>query len=284
VAVKSFKPLTPARRFLTVASFADITKTKPEKRLTKTKKKTGGRNCYGRITARAIGGGHKQKIRNVDFRRRKHGVEATVEAIEYDPIRSARLALVKYADGEKRYIIAPEGLEVGAKVSSGPGSPKQVGCALPLSEIPVSSSIHSLELVPGGGGQIVRTAGSQATLMSFDSGYAQVKLPSGEIRRFHGKCQATIGAVGNSQHENVILGKAGRARHLGRRPLTRGVSRNPVDHPNGGGQGQSKSGGGRQHLVSPWGLLAKGYKTRNKHKTSNRFILVRRDGRPMKRK
>ncbi len=284
MAVKSFKPLTPARRFLTVASFDDITKTKPEKRLTKTKKKTGGRNCYGRITARAIGGGHKQKIRNVDFRRRRYGVEATVEAIEYDPIRSARLALVKYTDGEKRYIICPEGLEVGAKVSSGSGAPKQVGCALPLSEIPVSSSIHGLELVPGGGGQIVRTAGSHATLMSFDSGYAQVKLPSGEIRRFHGNCQATIGAVGNSQHENVILGKAGRARHLGRRPLTRGVSRNPVDHPNGGGQGQSKSGGGRQHLVSPWGLLAKGYKTRHKHKTSNRFILVRRDGRPMKRK
>ena len=284
MAVKSFKPLTPARRFLTVASFADITKTKPEKRLTKTKKKTGGRNCYGRITARAIGGGHKQKIRSVDFRRRRHGVEATVDAIEYDPIRSARLALVKYSDGEKRYIIAPEGLEVGAKISSGPGSPKQVGCALPLSEIPVSSSIHGLELVPGGGAQIVRTAGSHATLMSFDAGYAQVKLPSGEIRRFHGNCQATIGAVGNSQHENVILGKAGRNRHLGRRPLTRGVSRNPVDHPNGGGQGQSKSGGGRQHLVSPWGLLAKGYKTRHKHKTSNRFILVRRDGRPMKRK
>ena len=284
MAVKSFKPLTPGRRFLTVASFADITKTKPEKRLTKTKKKTGGRNCYGRITARAIGGGHKQKIRNVDFRRRKHGVEATVDAIEYDPIRSARLALVKYADGEKRYIIAPEGLNVGDKIASGPGAPKQVGCALPLSEIPVSSSIHGLELVPGGGGQIVRTAGSQATLMSFDGGYAQIKLPSGEIRRFHGKCQATIGAVGNSQHEYVVLGKAGRNRHLGRRPLTRGVSRNPVDHPNGGGQGQSKSGGGRQHLVSPWGLLAKGYKTRNKHKTSNRFILVRRDGRPMKRK
>ena len=284
MAVKSFKPLTPARRFLTVASFSDITKKKPEKRLTKTKKKTGGRNCYGRITARAIGGGHKQKIRSVDFRRRKHGVEATVDAIEYDPIRSARLALLKYADGEKRYMIAPEGLKVGDKVMSGPGAPKRVGCALPLEEIPVSSSIHNLELVPGGGGQIVRTAGSMAILMSFDSGYAQVKLPSGEIRRFHGKCQATIGAVGNSQHENVLLGKAGRARHLGRRPLTRGVSRNPVDHPNGGGQGQSKSGGGRQHLVSPWGLLAKGYKTRNKHKTSNRFILVRRDGRPMKRK
>jgi len=276
--------LTPARRFLTVASFTDITKKKPEKRLTVTKKKTGGRNCYGRITARAIGGGHKQKIRNVDFRRRKHGVEATVIAIEYDPIRSARLALVRYTDGEKRYIIAPEGLKVDDKVMSGSGAPKQVGCAMPLSAIPVSSSIHGVELVPGGGGQMVRTAGSAATLMSFDAGYAQVKLPSGEIRRFHGKCQATIGAVGNSQHENVMLGKAGRARHKGRRPLTRGVSRNPVDHPNGGGQGQSKSGGGRQHLVSPWGLLAKGYKTRHKHKTSNRFILVRRDGRPMKRK
>lgn len=284
MAVKSFRPLTPGRRFLTVASFSDITKTKPEKRLTITKKKSGGRNCYGRITARAIGGGHKQKIRNIDFRRRRHGVEATVDAIEYDPIRSARIALVKYADGEKRYIIAPEGIKVGAKIMSGPGAPKLVGCALPLEEIPVSSSIHGLELVPGGGAQIVRTAGSAAVLMSFDAGYAQIKLPSGEIRRFHGKCQATIGAVGNSQHEYVVLGKAGRARNMGRRPLTRGVSRNPVDHPNGGGQGQSKGGGGRQHLVSPWGLLAKGYRTRNKHKTSNRFILVRRDGRPMKRK
>lgn len=284
MAVKSFKPLTPARRFFTVESFAGITKKKPEKRLTTTRKKTGGRNCYGRITARAIGGGHKQKIRNVDFRRQKHGIEATVIAIEYDPIRSARLALVQYVDGEKQYIIAPEGVKLEDKVMSGAGAPKKVGCAMPLSEIPVSSSIHSIELIPGKGGQVVRSAGAFATLMSFDSGYAQVKLPSGEIRKFHGKCQATIGAVGNSQHENVMLGKAGRARHLGRRPLTRGVSRNPVDHPNGGGQGQSKSGGGRQHLVSPWGLLAKGYKTRNQHKTSNRFILVRRDGRPMKRK
>ncbi len=284
MAVKSFRPLTPGRRFFTVASFKDITKRKPEKRLTVTRKKTGGRNCYGRITARAIGGGHKQKIRTVDFRRRKHGVEAVVIAIEYDPIRSARLALLRYEDGEKRYIVAPDGLGVDDRVMSGPGAPKRVGCALPLAEIPVSSSIHGIELMPGKGGQLVRSAGTSATLMSYDSGYAQIKLPSGEIRRFHGSCQATIGAVGNSQHENVMLGKAGRARHRGRRPLTRGVSRNPVDHPNGGGQGQSKSGGGRQHLVSPWGLLAKGYKTRDKHKISNRWILVRRDGRTMKRK
>ncbi len=284
MAVKTHKPLTPARRFLTVASFADLSRKKPEKRLVRTRKRTGGRNCYGRITARAIGGGHKQKVRTVDFRRRRHGIEAEVAAIEYDPVRSARLALLVYEDGERSYIVAPEGLGPGDRVSSGPGAPRRVGCALPLGEIPVSSSIHAIELAPGRGGQVVRSAGSSATLMSCDAGYAQVRLPSGEIRRFHAKCQATIGQVGNAQHENVKLGKAGRARHKGRRPLTRGVSRNPVDHPNGGGQGQSKSGGGRQHLVSPWGLLAKGYRTRSKHKSSNRFILVRRDGRTMKRK
>ena len=283
MAVKTHKPLTPARRFLTVASFEELTRKKPEKSLIRPRKKTGGRNCHGRITARAIGGGHKQRIRTVDFRRGRHGVEAEVVAIEYDPIRSARLALLRYEDGEKRYIIAPEGLKVSHKVMSGPDAPRRTGCALPLSLIPISSSIHAIELIPGKGGQIVRSAGTSATLMAYDSGYAQVKLPSGEIRRIHGKCQATIGVVGNSQHENVMLGKAGRARHKGRRPLTRGVSRNPVDHPNGGGQGQSKSGGGRQHLVSPWGLLAKGYRTRAKHKNSNRFILVRRDGRTMKR-
>lgn len=284
MAVKSFRPLTPGRRFQTVADFSNLTKKKPEKKLTKIKKKTGGRNCYGRITARAIGGGHKQKIRTVDFRRNKNGIEAEVIALEYDPMRSARLALLQYSDGEKRYIVAPVGLEVGAKVQSGPDAPAEVGNAMPLSSIPVGSSIHSIELTPGRGGQIARTAGSFATLMSRDGEYAQIKMPSGEIRRIHCKCKATIGQVGNTEHENIIIGTAGRNRHRGRRPLTRGVSRNPVDHPNGGGNGQSKSGGGRQHLVSPWGLLAKGYKTRHKHKTSNKFILVRRDGRPNKLK
>jgi large subunit ribosomal protein L2 len=284
VAVKTFRPLTPSTRYITVADFSDITKVRPEKSLVYTRKKTGGRNNYGRVTARAIGGGHKQKVRNVDFRRNKIGAEAKVIAIEYDPIRSARLALVEYGDKEKRYILCPDGLAVGAAVMSGPTAAPSVGNALPLANIPVGLPIHNIELVPGRGGQMVRSAGSSATLMSRDSGYAQVRLPSGEIRRINETCMATIGAVGNAQHENVVLGKAGRSRHRGKRPMSRGMVRNPVDHPNGGGQGKSKGGGGRQHLTSPWGLLAKGYRTRNKSKISNRFILVRRDGRTMKLK
>jgi len=282
--VKTFRPLTPSTRYITIASNADITKTRPEKSLVTTRKKTGGRNCYGRVTARGIGGGHKQKIRQVDFRRDKHGVAATVLAIEYDPIRTARLALLEYKDGEKRYIVAPNGIEVGATLMSGPNAAPEVGNSLPLRAIPVGLSIHNLELTPGRGGQMVRSAGGAATLMSRDEGYAQVRLPSGEIRRFHENCYATIGQVGNLQHENVVLGKAGRSRHRGIRPINRGVSRNPVDHPNGGGAGKSKSGGGWQQLTSPWGLLAKGYRTRNKRKLSSRFIVVRRDGRPMKQK
>lgn len=284
MAIKTFRPLTPSLRWITVADYSDITKDEPEKRLVEPRKKTGGRNCYGRITTRGIGGGHKQKIRLVDFRRDKHGVEATVEAIEYDPTRSARLALLKYADGEKRYILAPLGLQVGAKVMSGPDAPPEVGNALPLRCIPVGMPIHAIELRPGGGAQMVRAAGAAATLMSRAEGYAQIRLPSGEIRKVHENCYATIGQVGNLDHINVSLGKAGRSRHRGIRPITRGVARNPVDHPNGGGAGKSKSGGGWQHLTSPWGLLAKGYRTRPKKKWSNRFILVRRDGRPMKRR
>src|SRR5438128_5380384 len=280
--VKSFRPLTPSTRYITIASFDEITKTKPEKNLVQIRKKTGGRNCYGRITSRGIGGGHKQKIRPVDCKRDKHGVAATVLAIEYDPIRTARLALLEYKDGEKRYIVAPNGIQVGARLMSGPQAAPEVGNSLPLRSIPVGLSIHNIELTPGRGGQIVRSAGGAATLMSRDEGYAQVRLPSGEIRRFHENCYATIGQVGNLQHENVVLGKAGRSRHRGIRPINRGVSRNPVDHPNGGGAGKSKSGGGWQQLTSPWGLLAKGYRTRQKKKYSNRFILVRRDGRPMK--
>ena len=284
VAVKTFRPLTPSTRYITVADFSEITKTRPEKSLVYTRKRSGGRNHYGRVTARARGGGHKQKIRTVDFRRNKLGVEGKVVAIEYDPIRSARLALVEYTDKEKRYILHPQGLTVGTKVSSGPTAPPSVGNALPLSAIPVGLPIHNVELIPGKGGQIVRSAGTSATLMSRDAEYAQVRLPSGEIRRVNLNCMATVGAVGNAQHENVVLGKAGRSRHRGMRPMSRGMVRNPVDHPNGGGQGKSKGGGGRQHLTSPWGLLAKGYRTRNKRKLSNRFILVRRDGRPMKLK
>ncbi len=282
--MKTFRPLTPSTRYITIADFSDITKTKPEKSLVTIRKKTGGRNMYGRVTARGIGGGHKQKIRNVDFKRNKHDIEATVTAIEYDPIRTARLALLEYKDGEKRYIIAPVGLKVGTKLMSGPNAAPEVGNSLPLKAIPVSLQIHNVELYPGRGGQIVRSAGGAATLMSRDEGYAQVRLPSGEIRRMHEECYATIGQVSNVEHENVVLGKAGRSRHRGIRGITRGVARNPVDHPNGGGQGKSKGGGGWQQLTSPWGLLAKGYRTRDKKKLSNRFILVRRDGVPMKRK
>jgi large subunit ribosomal protein L2 len=284
MAVKTFRPLTPSTRYITVASFEEVTKSKPEKHLVHIRKKTGGRNCYGRVTARGIGGGHKQKVRLVDFKRHKHGMEATVNAIEYDPGRSARLALLQYKDGEKRYIIAPVGLQVGAKLMSGPTAPPDVGNCLPFRIIPIGSQIHNIELNPGAGGQMVRSAGGAATLMSRDEGWAQVRLPSGEIRRINENCYATIGQVGNLDHENVILGKAGRSRHRGIRPINRGVSRNPVDHPNGGGAGKSKGGGGWQQLTSPWGLLAKGYKTRLRHKLSNRFIVVKRDGRPMKLK
>jgi large subunit ribosomal protein L2 len=280
--VKTFRPLTPSTRYIAYADYSDITKTEPEKDLVQTRKRTGGRNAYGRVTARGIGGGHKQKIRLVDFKRSKHGVEAKVTAIEYDPGRTARLALLEYTDGEKTYIIAPTGLQVGAKLLSGPTAPPEVGNSLPLRAVPVGLPIHNIELTPGRGAQMVRTAGGAATLMSRDEGYAQIRLPSGEIRRINENCYATIGQVGNSEHENAVLGKAGRSRHLGIRPINRGVSRNPVDHPNGGGAGKSKSGGGWQQLTSPWGLLAKGYRTRNKRKYSNRFILVRRDGRPMK--
>lgn len=284
MAVKTFRPLTPSTRYITIASYAEITKTRPEKRLVITRKKTGGRNCYGRLTARAIGGGHKQKIRLVDFKREKHGMEARVAAIEYDPIRTARLALLEYPDGEKRYIVAPEGIQVGAKVQSGPHAPPELGNSVPLKSVPVGLFIHNLELVPGRGAQVVRSAGGAATLMSRGDGYAHVRLPSGEVRRINENCYATIGQVGNADHEKVVLGKAGRARHRGWRPMSRGMVRNPVDHPNGGGQGKSKGGGGRQHLMSPWGKLAKGYKTRQRRKHSDRFIVVRRDGRPMKLK
>jgi large subunit ribosomal protein L2 len=282
--VKTFRPLTPSTRYISFADNSDITKSKPEKSLVEIRKKTGGRNHYGRATARGIGGGHKQKIRIVDFKRQKHGVEATVLGVEYDPIRTARLALLEYKDGTKAYMIAPAGLKDGTKVMSGPTAPPEIGNCLPLKAIPLASSIHNIEIEPGRGGQMVRSAGGAATLMSRDEGYAQVRLPSGEIRRFNVDCYATIGQIGNTEHENVVLGKAGRSRHRGIRPISRGVARNPVDHPNGGGQGKSKSGGGWQQLTSPWGLIAKGLRTRDKKKFSNRFILVRRDGRPMKHK
>lgn len=279
MAVKSFRPLTPSLRYMTVSSFEEITKKKPEKKLVKIKKKTGGRNSYGRVTARGIGGGHKQKIRIVDFKRKKAGVPAEVKAIEYDPMRSARLALLEYADGEKRYIIAPNDLKVGDKVLSGPTAPANVGNFLPLSGIPTGMMIHNIELTPGRGGQIVRAAGASAILMSRDDGYAQIKLPSGEVRKVNEKCSACVGQVGNTDHEKIVYGKAGRNRHRGIRPLTRGVAKNPVDHPMGGGEGRTSGGG---HPVTPWGVITKGYKTRKKYKLSNKWIVTRRDGRPVK--
>jgi large subunit ribosomal protein L2 len=277
--VKSFRPLTPSTRYITIASYDEITKTKPEKNLVEIRKKTGGRNCYGRITSRGIGGGHKQKNRIVDFKRKKYGVEAKVIAIEYDPRRTARLALLEYKDGEKAYMVAPNGLGVGTTIVSGPTAPPETGNSIPLRNVPVGLPIHNIEMVPGRGAQMVRTAGGAATVMSRDEGYAQVRLPSGEIRRINENCYATIGQVGNTEHEKVVLGKAGRSRHRGIRPLSRAVAKNPVDHPMGGGAGKTSGGG---HPVTPWGVITKGYKTRIKRKHSNRFILVRRDGRPMK--
>src|SRR5258706_3019800 len=279
--VKSYRPLPPSTRYITISSYGEITKKKPEKSLVETRKKTGGRNCYGRITSRGIGQGHKQKNRIVDFKRNRHGVEAKVTAIEYDPRRSARLALLEYSDGEKCYIVAPNGLGVGTKVVSGPSAAPETGNSLPLRHVPVGLPIHNIEMFPGRGAQMVRTAGGAATLMSRDEGYAQIRLPSGEIRKVNEQCYATIGQVGNTEHENVVLGKAGRLRHRGIRPLSRAVAKNPVDHPMGGGAGKTSGGG---HPVTPWGVITKGYKTRNKRKLSNRFILVRRDGRPMKHK
>lgn len=276
MAIRNYRPLTPTLRFKTLPTFEEITKSgksKPHKSLTEVKRRTGGRNNNGRLTSRHIGGGHKQKYRKVDFKRRKHGIAAVVIGIEYDPNRSARIALIKYADGEMSYILAPDGLAAGATVMSGNAAPPALGNSLPLSAIPLGSSIHNIEIAPGRGGQMARSAGQQATLNNREGGYALVKLPSGEIRRIHDTCCATIGQVGNTDHMNVVSAKAGRTRWLGKRPHVRGMVMNPVDHPNGGGQGKSKGGGGRQHLTSPWGQLAKGFKTRSKHKPSDRFIM-----------
>jgi len=276
MALKTFRPLTPASRFKALPDFAEITKSKPEKNLTEPRKRTGGRNNQGRLTMRHRGGGHKRRYRIVDFKRTKRDIAAEVLAIEYDPNRSARLALLQYTDGEKAYILAPVGLGVGAKVSAGEKADPSVGNALPLKAIPLGASIHNVELTPGRGGQIVRSAGSQAVLANREGGFALVKLASGEIRRINENCYATLGQVGNVDHMNVSAGKAGRTRWLGRRPHVRGMVMNPVDHPMGGGQGKSKGGGGRHHPMSPWGQLAKGFKTRRKHKPSDTFIVQRR--------
>ena len=279
MALKNFKPLTPTQRFKQTAAYSEITKDQPEKSLVEALKRTGGRNNNGRLTSRHIGGGHKRKYRIIDFKRRVRDVEARVEAIEYDPNRSARIALLRYSDGVKSYILAPNGLEVGAKVIAGENVAPEVGNALPLKAIPLGTVIHNIEIIPGRGGQVARSAGQQAILNNREGGYALVRLPSGEIRRIHEDAYATIGQVGNVDHMNVSSGKAGRSRWLGRRPHVRGMSMNPIDHPMGGGQGKSKGGGGRHHPVSPWGQLAKGFKTRRKHKPSDSFIVERRKSR-----
>ncbi len=274
--LKTYRPLTPASRFKIHPDFAEVTKDKPEKSLLRPLKKTGGRNNYGRMTSRHRGGGHKRRYRIIDFKRAKRDIPADVIAIEYDPNRTARIALLQYADGEKAYILAPVGLKVGAKVQAGEKVASEVGNAMPLRSIPLGTDIHNIELIPGRGGQIVRSAGSVAVLNNREGGYAFVKLASGEVRRINEACYATIGQVGNTDHMNVSSGKAGRSRWLGRRPHVRGMVMNPIDHPNGGGNGKSKGGGGRQHPTSPWGQLAKGFKTRRKHKNSDRFIVERR--------
>lgn len=276
MALKTYRPLTPVSRFKALPAFDEITKTTPEKSLVKTLKKTGGRNNRGRLTSRHIGGGHKQKYRIIDFKRRKRDVEAAVLAIEYDPNRSARIALIQYPDGEKSYILAPAGLQVGAKVVAGETVAPEVGNALPLKAIPLGTAIHNVELTPGRGGQIARSAGQVVILSNREAGYGLVKLPSGEIRKINENAYATIGQVGNVDHMNVSSGKAGRTRWCGRRPHVRGMVMNPIDHPMGGGQGKSKGGGGRHHPMSPWGQLAKGFKTRKKHKSSDTFIVERR--------
>lgn len=270
--IKRFKPTSPGIRFMTVSTFEEITKDEPEKSLVVPLKSTGGRNNQGRITVRFRGGGHKRKYRIIDFRRDKWGVPAKVAAIEYDPNRSARIALLHYADGEKRYIIAPEGLKVGDTVMSGPDAEIKVGNALPLKDIPLGTFIHNIELIPGKGAQIARAAGTYAQLMAKEGDYAHVRLPSGEVRLIHVNCMATIGQVGNIEHENIVIGKAGRHRWLGKRPHVRGTAMNPVDHPHGGGEGRTKG----RHPVSPWGWCTKGMKTRRPKKASNRFIVQRR--------
>jgi len=273
--LKKFRPFTPSSRYKVLPDFSEITKTEPEKSLTVSLKSSGGRNSNGRVTCRHRGGGHKRKYRLIDFRRGRHGDVAKVTAIEYDPNRTARIALIEYADGQKSYILAPAKIKVGDSIQAGPDAPPKVGNSLPLSRIPLGSSIHNLEMTPGRGGQLVRSAGQSATLTSTDGDYALVRLPSGEIRKFLVVCYATLGVVGNGEHMNEVSAKAGRSRWKGIRPTVRGMAMNPHDHPNGGGEGKSKSGGGRQHLKSPWGH-AKGKKTREKHKPSDRFIVSRR--------
>ncbi len=275
MAIKKFKPTSPARRFMTVSAFDEITKFEPERSLLKPLKKNAGRNSYGRITVRHRGGGNKQKYRIIDFKRNKFDIPATVIGIEYDPNRSANIALLQYEDGEKRYILAPVGLTDGDTVISSATADIKPGNTLPISAIPVGTLIHNIELSPGKGGQLVRAAGNSAQLMAKENEYAQVRLPSGEVRMIRINCLATIGQVGNLDHENISIGKAGRKRHMGIRPTVRGVVMNPNDHPHGGGEGKSPIG--MPSPVTPWGKPALGLKTRKKNKQSNKFIVKRRN-------
>ncbi len=271
--IRKLKPNTPGTRYQSISTFDEITRSTPEKSLTVALRKSGGRNNHGRITSRHIGGGHKRRYRIIDFKRNKFDVPAKVFSIEYDPNRSCRIALLHYVDGEKRYILAPNGLKVGDMLKSGDGVEIKIGNAMKLKDVPLGSLIHNVELKPGKGGQLARSAGMSIQLAAKEGKYAQLKLPSGEVRLVSLECMATYGEVGNSEIENISLGKAGRSRWLGKRPKVRGVVMNPVDHPMGGGEGKSSGGG---HPVSPWGQPAKGYKTRKKKKESNKFIVKRR--------
>ncbi|MGM9937556.1 MAG: 50S ribosomal protein L2 [Candidatus Ornithomonoglobus sp.] len=275
MAIRKYNPTSPARRFMTVSDFAEITKKTPERSLLAKKNKNAGRNASGKITVRHRGGGNKQKYRIIDFKRQRDGMEATVIGIEYDPNRSANIALIQYEDGVKAYIIAPEGLTDGMKVVSGEGADVKVGNALFIKDIPVGTLIHNVEIHPGKGAQLVRSAGESAQLMAKENGYGQVRLPSGEVRLVALNCKATIGIVGNQQHENISIGKAGRKRHMGWRPTVRGVVMNPNDHPHGGGEGKSPIG--RPAPVTPWGKPALGLKTRKSKNRTNKFIVKRRN-------
>jgi large subunit ribosomal protein L2 len=276
MAIRKLRPMTPATRFYSISTFEEITKKEPEKALLESNKKSGGRNNLGRITSRHRGGGHKRQYRIIDFKRDKHGIVGTIAAIEYDPNRAARIALIHYPDGEKRYIIAAIGMKVGAKIVSGPQAEIENGNAMPLKNIPAGTFIYNVEFAPGKGGQIGRSAGNSLQVMAKEGEFVSLKLPSGEIRKFRADCYATIGLVGNADHENISLGKAGRSRWLGIRPQSRGMAMNPVDHPMGGGEGRSKSGGGGQHPESPWGKYAKGLKTRKRKNQSNKYIVKHR--------
>ena len=283
MALKSFRPLTASLRFTILNRPAGVSKKRPERSLVESKNKTGGRNTYGRITSRRRGGGHKKLYRIIDFKRSKLDMPAKVQSIEYDPNRSALLALLAYADGTKTYVLAPQGLNAGDTIYNAlktDSNDYRPGNSFPLGVIPPATKIHAVELIPGRGAQVARSAGTSAELVTVENGYAQIRLASGETRLVNAQCRATIGEVSNPDHNKRSLGKAGRNRWLGKRPRVRGVAMNPVDHPNGGGQGKSKGGGGRQHLVSPWGQLAKGFPTRKRTKLSSNFILVRANGRP----